>query len=91
MDGWQLGLSTQWKAPRATNIPHTHGNLRLASSAQPDRSINHGLISGNPSISQVMVFNVTFDHRCQVLITPAGHVPCNESSLPLYPAMLKLS
>lgn len=60
-DGWQLvglGLSSQWKAPRATNHPShacPHGNLRLASSAQPDRSINHRLISGNPSISQVMV------------------------------------
>lgn len=85
-------------ATSISHLPHTHGNLRLASSAQPDRSINHGLISGNPSISQVMVSKVTFDHRCQVLITPAGHVPCNESSLPpahfsavLYPAMLKLS
>lgn len=35
-----------------------HGNLRLASSAQPDRSINHVLIWGNPSISRVMGFTL---------------------------------
>lgn len=42
-------------AEHSVESHHTHGNLRLASSAQPDRSINHGLISGNPSIAQVMV------------------------------------
>lgn len=53
--GWQLGLSIGKQRGGQQFIHHTHGILRLAWSAQPDRSISHGFISGNPSISQVMV------------------------------------
>lgn len=86
MDAWMAVGAEQRKAQRAaTVIHHTHGrqagSLRLASSAQPDRSISHGFTSGNPSIFPGHGLVVTFDHRCQALIIPAGHVPFDESSL----------
>lgn len=61
-----LGKSSEPPAVLLSNEQHTRtGSLRLASSAQPDRSINHGCISAAPGIIQVAA-----PHRCQVLITP---------------------
>ena len=53
------------RAQCATIIVHGQDNLRLASSAQPDRSISHGFTLGNPSTSPGQGLHVSLDHRCQ--------------------------